>query len=29
MSNDDETYEVILLKVHNVRETFSEHEKLA
>ena len=29
MSNDDETYEVILLKIHSVQETLSEHESLA
>ena len=29
MSNDDETYEVILLKIHSVQETLWEHENLA
>ena len=29
MSNDDETYEVILFKIHSVQETFSKHENLA
>ena len=29
MSNDDETYEAILFKIHSVQETLSEHENLA
>ena len=29
MSNDDETYEEILLKIHSVQGTFSKHENLA
>ena len=29
MSNDDETYVVIFLKIHSVQETFSEYKNLA
>ena len=29
MSNNDETYEGILLKIHSVQEMLSEHETLA
>ena len=28
MNNDDETYEVILFKIHSVEDTVSEHENL-
>ena len=29
MSNDDDTYEVILFKIHSIQEKFSKYENLA